>query len=137
MIDYFCKWLNEADAKQDAARLRKYFGDGLNGDSPPAPIQNWLQNHFLPNVQVWRPSQDVGSPPVHTYLTGWFGILALDYVDEVIMAQNCVQFVLNRDFDPLASPKNLVVLNNIGAVINDIGVSPIFAGSRYPIGGIA
>ncbi len=140
MIDYFCKWVDEADAKQDAARLRRYFGGGVNADSPPPPIENWLLNHFLPNVQVWRPSQDhldTSSPPVmvHTYLTGWFGILALEYVDDVILAQSCLQFALNREYDPLASPKNLIVKNNIGAVLQDIGISPTFAGSRYPIGG--
>lgn len=135
MIDYFLRWNSEDEAKQDAARLRRYFGGGVNADSPPPPIENWLLNHFLPNVQVWRPSQDGGSPPTHTYLVGWFGILALEYVDDVILAQSCLQFALNRDYDPLSSPKNLVVKNNIGAVLQDIGVSPTFAGSRYPIGG--
>jgi hypothetical protein len=138
MIDYFARWNSEAEAKQDAARLRQYFG--TSGTESPDTVKDWYLNQFLPNVKVWRPSQDTfdnSSPPqvIHNYLTGWFGILALDHIEPVIFNDNSIAFVLNRDYDPLASPKNLVLKNNIGAIINDIAVSPIFAGSNYPMGG--
>ena len=139
MIDYFFKWNSEQEARQDAVRLIKYFGN-VSGNSP-GTIAAWLTNQFLPNVQVWRPSQDTvgGSPPsvIHNYLTGWYGILALDYQDNNILADNNLAFALNREFTPGLSPQNIVVKNNIGAVIQDIGVSPVFAGSRYPIGGFS
>ena len=125
--DYFAKWANEAEAKQDAYRLRQYFGtDG------GTIVKDWYLHQFLPNVQVWRPSQDTGITPnvVHTYLTGWFGILSLDHIENVIINDNSLAFALNRDGPPY------VIKNNIGAVINDVAVSPIFAGSHYPLGGI-
>ncbi len=129
MIDYFAKWNTVQEAKQDAYRLRQYFGtDG------GTMVNDWFLYQFLPNVKVWRPSQDVitGTPPVvvHTYLTGWFGILSLDHIENVIINDNSLAFALNRDGPPY------VIKNNIGAVINDVAVSPIFAGSHYPLGGI-
>ena len=110
-------------------RLRKYFGD-----DDGTIIRNWYLHQFLPNVQVWRPSQDVTNPDgsvTHTYLTGWYGILALDYVEPVIINDNSLAFALDRDGPPY------VIKNNIGNVIHDIGVAPIFAGSHYPLGGIS
>jgi hypothetical protein len=128
VIDYFCKWNGEAAAKQDAIRLRNYFGtDG------GTMIKDWYLHQFLPNVQVWRPSQDVTNPDgsvTHTYLTGWYGILALDYIEPVIINDNSLAFALDRNGPPY------VIKNNIGNVINDVAVAPIFAGSHYPLGGI-
>lgn len=141
MIDYFCKWNSEAEAKQDAARLRNYFG---------APLTSgWLLHWFLPNVQAWRISQDVQVPDgmggmmvQHTYLAGWYGLLALDHQEPVILNDNSLAFALDRDaaernyLNPGDSPKSTIVIkNNIGAVLQDVGVSPIFAGSHYPMGG--
>lgn len=138
MIDYFFRWTSEAEAKHDAMRLRQYFGN--TGLESPDVIKDWYLNWFLPDVKAWRPSQDTldnASPPnvVHTYLTGWFGILALDHIVDVILNDNSLAFALNREWTPGSSPLNLVIKNNIGAVIQDVAVSPIFAGSRYPIGG--
>jgi hypothetical protein len=128
MIDYFCKWTNEQEAKQDAMRLRQYFGD-----TDGTIVKDWYHNQFLPNVKAWRVSQDVQNPDgtvTHTYLTGWYGILALDHVEDVIMNDNSLAFALDRDGPPY------IIKNNIGAVINDVGAAPIFCGSHYPLGGI-
>ncbi len=95
MIDYFCRWADEAAAKQDAARLANYFG----------------------------------TPLVHTFLAGWFGILALDHQEPVILNDNSLAFALDRDGPPY------VIKNNIGAIIQDVGCSPTFLGSHYPLGG--
>lgn len=123
-VDYFCRWSDEQAAKQDAARLQNYFGTPIS--------TNWLLHQFLPNVKVWRPSQDTGTPPnvVHTYLTGWFGILSLDHIEDVIINDNSLAFALDRDGPPY------VLKNNIGNIITDVAVSPLFAGSHYPLGGI-
>ena len=127
-IDYFAKWTDEAAAKADAYRLRQYFGtDG------GTIVQDWYLHQFLPNVHVWRPSQDVHNPDgtvTHVLLAGWFGILSLDHIENVIINDNSLAFCLNRDGPPY------VIRNNIGAIINDVAVSPIFAGSHYPLGGI-
>jgi hypothetical protein len=131
MIDYFCKWNSEQAAKQDAIRLRNYFGtDG------GTLIKDWYLHQFIPNALAWRPSQDVTNPDgtiTHTYLTGWFGILALDYVENVIINDNSLAFALNRDG---GQGVPYVIKNNIGGIINDVAVAPVFAGSHYPLGGI-
>jgi hypothetical protein len=130
MIDFFCRWTDEAAAKQDARRLSRYLGvdDG-------SIVKEWYLHQFLPNVKAWRPSQDFSSPPdptiLHTYLAGWMGILALDYIEPVIINDNSLQFALDRNGPPY------VIKNNIGGIINDVAVSPIFAGSHYPLGGIS
>jgi hypothetical protein len=104
------------------------------------PWFNWGTFRVLPNVKAWRPSQDVftGSPPVfdhHVYLAGWFAILAMEETLPAILNDNNLAFALNRDWTPGMSPSNLVIKNNIGAIIQDVAVSPVFAGSNYPIGG--
>ncbi len=135
-IDYFAKWASEAEAKQDAMRLRQYFGS--DGGSI---VKDWYLHQFLPNVKVWRPSQDVHNPDgtvTHTYLAGWFGILSLDHIENVILNDNSIAFVLNRDGNPSSVPAvPYIIKNNIGTVINDIAVSPVFLGSHYPLGGIS
>jgi len=122
VIDYFFKWTNEAAAKADALMLADY----LNTD--PQALKQWARDKVLPNVQAWRPSQDVGG--VHTFLTGWFAIVSLNSQASVLLNASALQFALDRDGPPY------VIKNNIGGVITDVAVSPIFAGSHYPIGGI-
>lgn len=124
-IDYFMRWQTEADAKADTFSLAQHFGY----QSPPAWV--WLQDHVLPNVQAWRPSQDIVSSGVttHNYLTGWFAIVANKNQISVLLNSSQLAFALDRDGPPY------VVKNNIGAIITDIACSPIFVGSHYPIGG--
>jgi hypothetical protein len=129
MIDHFCRWNTEAAAKQDAMRLKKYFGID-NGSI----VDYWYLHQFLPNVAAWRVSQDFHDTAgnlEHVYLTGWFGILALDQAEPIILTDTCCAFALDRNGPPY------IVKNNIGTVIQDVGVSPIFAGSHYPLGGWA
>lgn len=121
MIDYFLKFNTEQDAITAATGTALGQFDAQN---------NWHWNtHFvLPNVQAWRISQD-NTDGSHTYLTGWFILAATKNVNAQLDSHPALQFSLNRDGPPY------VVKNNIGAVIQDIGVEPIFAGSHYPIGG--
>ena len=130
MIDFFLKFATEAEAIADpnADRL-----GGFDNSSPP--IWHWNTDYVIPNVQAWRPSQDSGSPPVHVFLTGWFALVGWSKAAQVLLNHPNLQFALNREWNPNASPRNLVVKNNIGAVINDVNVSTVFCGSTYPVGG--
>ena len=121
MIDYFFKWADEATAKADAVMLAGY----LNTDAQS--LKQWARDRVLPNVQVWRPSQDVGG--VHTFLTGWFAIIGVNRQVTVLLNATALQFALNRDGPPY------IVRNNIGGIITDVAVSPVFLGSHYPVGG--
>lgn len=127
MYDYFFQWVDETAAKADAMMLADYL------NVSPGDLRDWARDKVLPNVKVWRPSRDVtsGSPPVvtHTYLTGWYGIIALDRQVPVLLNATALAFCMNRDGPPY------LIKNNIGAVITDIACEPIFTGSHYPIGG--
>ena len=123
LVDYFLKWADEASAKADAVMLAGY----LNTDAQS--LKQWARDKVLPNVQVWRPSQDVGG--VHTFLTGWFAIIGINRQVTVLLNATALQFALNRDGPPY------IVRNNIGGIITDVAVSPVFLGSHYPVGGLS
>ena len=136
-IDYFFKFNDEADAIADAVKYKRL---GRYDNSSP-PVWSWDRDYVIPDIKAWRPSQDGGSPPAHNYLNGWFCIVAWEKPAQLLMMHPNLQFALNRFWnkDWAASsppaPKNLVVKNNIGAIINDVAVSNVFAGSDYPVGG--
>lgn len=121
MIDYFFRWANETEARIDALALAEFLSLDLGFG------RHWLQGHVLPNIQVWRPSQDVGG--IHSYLTGWFAVVATAQPRDLLLNASALAFALNRNGPPY------VLKNNIGAIITDVACSPIFAGSHYPIGG--
>lgn len=134
MIDYFFRWNDQADARQDALMLADHLS--VAPDSPD--VRDWMRDHVLPNVKAWRVSQDMPNSPdvggvTHTYLSGWFAIVATRTQVQVLLNAAALQFALDRDACNRGDP--FVVRNNIGALITDIGCEPIFAGSNYPIGG--
>lgn len=131
-IDYFFRWASEADAKQDALMLADY----LNVDPQNPTVRDWARDRTLPNVKAWRVSQDVHNPDgtvTHTYLAGWFAIISIPRQVTVLLNASALAFCLDRDACLVGQP--FVIRNNIGAVITDVGCEPIFAGSKYPIGG--
>lgn len=121
MIDYALRFNTEADAITAATGTQLGRYDELN---------NWHWNvHFvLPNMQSWRVSQD-NPDGTHNYLTGWMVLVSVLNRNVQLDNHPNLQFALLREGPPY------VVINNIGAVLQDIGVQPIFAGSHYPIGG--
>ncbi len=126
MIDYFFKFNTQADAKASALLLAEKHGIEIS----PGVIE-WARDHVLPDVRVWRPSQDtvVDDHTVHQYLTGWYAIVSLDEQRQTLLNAAALAFAMNRDGPPY------VIKNNVGAVITDVACEPIFAGSHYPIGG--
>lgn len=128
MIDYFLRFNTENDAINAAT------GSALGQfDNNSPPVWHWNTHFVLPNVQAWRISQDTHNPDgsvTHNYLSGWMCLVATVNPNAQLNNDPALQFTLNRDGPPY------VVKNNIGAVIQDVGVQPIFAGSHYPIGGI-
>lgn len=142
MIDYFFRWPTSSDARADAFAAAQHFGF-IHPSSAGSTVSvwSWARSHILPDVQAWRPSQDSTTIVVstvdgstrrvitHNYLTGWFAIAAINRQVPVLLNSTALAFALDRDGPPY------IVKNNIGAVITDVGVSPVFAGSHYPIGG--
>jgi hypothetical protein len=131
MYDFFFKWATEEEAWADRQRLAEYLGIDDNATS-------WNQSTMLPNVKAWRPSQDTtsGTPPrvIHTYLAGWFAIIATPKKAQILLNDGNLQFCIDRDAW-IAQKPPYVIKNNIGAVIQDVACQPIFAGSNYPTDG--
>lgn len=121
MIDYFLRFNTEADAITAAT------GTAL-GQFDPQNNWHWNTHFVLPGVQAWRISRD-NPDGSHNYLTGWMCLVATVNPNAQLDGNPALQFTLNRDGPPY------VLKNNIGAVLQDVGVQPIFAGSHYPIGG--
>jgi hypothetical protein len=129
MIDFFLKYANEAEAIADSYALAEAAGFHKLDDY-------WLEDHTLPDVKAWRPSQDTldgEGRTVHHYLTGYYILVALRWRNPTLLGAAALAFALDREDCNAGRP--FIVRNNIGAVLQDIGVSPIFAGSKYPIGG--
>lgn len=121
MIDYGLRFNNEAEAITSAT------GTSL-GQFDEQNVWRWNTHFVLPNMQSWRISQD-NPDGSHNYLTGWMCLVSTVNPNAQLANHPNLQFALFREGPPW------VVKNNIGAVLQDIGVQPIFAGSRYPIGG--
>jgi len=120
MIDYFLKFNTEADAITAAAGRLGHFDAGN--------VWHWDTHYVLPDVKAWRVSQD-NTDGTHTYLAGWFCIVAVVKPNAQLTNDPNLAFALDRDGPPY------VLKNNIGGIITDVGCAPIFAGSHYPIGG--
>lgn len=129
MIDYFFRWASEDAAWADRMRLAEWLGIDPNATS-------WNQSTMLPNVKAWRPSQStvVNGVVQRVYLAGWFAIIASPARVPVLLNDGNLQFCLDRVAWNTQVPP-YVIKNNIGAVINDVAVEPIFAGSNYPVNG--
>lgn len=133
MYDYFFRWATSSQARADAFAAAQKFGSLVpSSEGSPINLWQWARDHVLPDVQAWRPSQDVTSSAgtvTHSYQVGWFAIVSLNNQVPLLLNSSQLAFCLNRDGPPY------IIKNNIGAVLSDIAVSPIFAGSHYPIGG--
>jgi hypothetical protein len=136
-IDYFFRWANTAEAKADVLMLADHLGPASN-----TGVRDWMYDHVLPNVKAWRPSQDTFANTIingitiqtvtHNYLSGWFAIIAANKQVPVLLNASALGFALDRDACNEGKP--FVIKNNIGAVIKDVAVEPVFAGSNYPMG---
>ena len=150
MIDYAFKFADEASAITAALSLNPQLSRNLymqTGDNPVAG--SWNLDHVIPNVKVWRPSQDTTQTMtdskgaqlqivIHTYLSGWFAIVAANTETpiQVLFNASQLQFALNRTAREAGQP--FVLKNNIGGIITDICCAPTFLmQNSYPVGNYA
>ena len=128
MIDYFLKFASLAAAKADPMVLQHY--DQLS--------DLFAADRVIPNLQVWRDSQDVtdtNGNVTHTFLPGWYAMIALDRVIPALRDYSATVLALNRNRQ---LGDNLVISKQFtNAILLDIRFSPVFAGSYYPFGGIS
>ena len=103
----------------------------------------WDMTSTIRDVKVWRASQDVsgtdgqGNATVtHTYLPGFFVLISLDNPPAALKNLAAVQVVLDRDKCGARQTGCVVKSNVTNTVLQDIRMSPIFAGSDIPFGGM-
>lgn len=108
MIDYFLRFNTEADAIAAAT------GTAL-GQKDAQGNWHWNTHFVLPNVQAWRISQD-NADGTHNFLTGWMCLVAVMKQNVDLTNNPNLQFALDRDGPPY------VLKNNIGAMLQDVGV---------------
>lgn len=121
MIDYFFKFATEAVAIADAAGSIYYSV----GDS------QWNLYRVIPGLQIWRNSLDVAG--VHTFLTGWYGVISLDSINNTLVNHAGLQLAIDREKSK-AGQVAIIRSNLTNAVLQDLRFQPVFAGSNYPFG---
>jgi hypothetical protein len=94
-------------------------------------------DYVLADVKVWRASQDVGN--VHTFLTGWFVLISLPSLTPAAIALRdhaALQVCIDADKAKLRQA-GMVLKSNVGGILQDVRMGPIFAGRDYPFGALA
>lgn len=101
----------------------------------------WADDSVIPNIKVWRVSQDVigtdaeGKPTVtHTYVTGWLALISLPRVVTALHDHPAVQFVVDRDKMNARQPGMILRKTITDAALNDFRFEPVFAGMDPPWG---
>ena len=130
-IDVILKFADMATAKADFVVASHYDAvqDAFAGD------------RVIPNVKVWRASQDVGgtdgqgNPTVtHTFLPGYFVLISLPRVVPALRDHAAVQIVINRD-KANARQAGMTLRKTVSDVVmQDLRFSPVFAGFDPPWG---
>lgn len=122
-IDYYLKFADEATA---LAALRKF----TNRDE-------WPTDYCVPGLQVWRASQDATDAEgnvTHKYLPGFFVLCSFTKEITALVNHAAVQVVLNRDKANARKAGGVVQSTLTNPVLQDIRISPVFAGSDNPYG---
>lgn len=147
MIDYALKFADEPTAIAAAQSLRPQLSRGLW--TTASDSGSWSVDHVVPNLKVWRPSQDTTQTVigrdggqtqivVHSYLAGWFAVISAETNApiQVLLNSSALQFALNRTARMQGLP--FVLKNNIGDIITDIACQPLFLmNNPYPVGNYA
>lgn len=129
--DAILRWSNITSARSDAVALAHMLPDDQG-------IEEWLTDHVIGDVKVWRNSQttfDVDGNPVYTYLPGYYALVSADHNIPAISNSSALQLAINRDLLNDGAPVNqYILINNISSSIplSDIRFQPVFTGTRLP-----
>jgi hypothetical protein len=122
-IDYYLKFSDEATA---LAQLQLF----INSTS-------WPTDYCIPNIQIWRNSQDIvdGQGNVtHAYLTGFFVLCSFKQNINALTNLAPVQVVIDRDKAKARLVGGVIKSNLSNPILQDIRISPIFSGTDLPYG---
>ena len=130
--DAILRWDSAAEAKADAIALAHSDPDELN-------VRQWMLDHVIPNVKVWRASQDTvdgGGNVTHNYLPGYYVLISATHRIPALEATGAIQLVINRD-KMNAREAGFVVRSTVApSVLQDIRFEPVFCGMDMPWGGL-
>lgn len=126
MAQYDCvlKFASRAAAKADAVAMMQTVLDDQG-------VRQWLFSNCV-EVDVWRNSQDVGD--AHTLLSGFFVLISLPQVVPALRDHAAVQLVVDRDKMNARQAGAVLATGLSNAILQDIRISPIFAGMNPPWG---
>ncbi len=123
-IDYILRFASRAAAKADAVV-------GLQTVNDDQGAKQWLASNAV-EVTVWRDSQDVGG--VHTPLSGFYVLISLDQIVPALRDHAAAQLVIDRDMMNARTPGFVLKSGVSNAILQDLRISPIFAGMNPPWG---
>lgn len=130
MFDYVLTWTDIATARQDAAALANMLPDGQS-------VQQWMQDHVIPGLKVWRVSQNPnGIDTDGNYVSGYFALVSVNKrVSELDDDSACV-LILDRKKMNAAQSGFVVHSAYSAAILKDVRFEPIFMGMSVPWGGL-
>jgi hypothetical protein len=106
-----------------------------------AQVAQFRLDLIIPDVKIWRASQDVagtdadGNPTVtHTFLPGYFIFVSASQIIPALRDHPALQVAVDRD-KMNARQAGMVVRNNItNTVLQDVKFEPVYAGMDPPWG---
>lgn len=124
MIDTLLKFTDEPTAIADPV-MQEYMDEA----------GEWLDDYVIAGVKVWRASEDVAG--VHTFLPGWFVLVSLSTAVPALIDHPGLQIMIDRE-KANARGVGMIVASSIDPdILQDIRMSPVFAGADYPFGELA
>jgi len=127
--NYVLKFSSRAAAQADAVA-------GLETILDDQGARQWLASNSV-EVTIWRNSQDTvdgSGNVVHTPLSGFFVLISLDRVVDALLNHSAVQLVIDRDKMNARQPGFILKSGVSNAILQDLRISPIFAGMDVPWG---
>lgn len=133
-IDVMLKFASLAAAKADPVVQRYTALDD-------AQQSQFMPDLVIPDVKVWRASQDVAgtdaegnSMVTHTYLTGYYVLVSLPQVVTALRDNPAVQVAVDRD-KMNSRQTGMVLKSNVTTpVLQDLRFQPVYAGMNPPWG---
>lgn len=100
----------------------------------------WRGSYVIPNLKVWRVSQDVsgtvnGEPFVrHVYIPGWSLLIALPNAASALLNHANLRVTIDRDRAIARRGGQIIKANVTNTIMQDTRFEPIFMGADYPWG---
>lgn len=139
MSDYDCimMWDTKAAALADAVAILSNTSLDAQG------ARDWLRDHVIPDLQVWRNSLDTTTTDaqgntivVHSYIAKYFALISLTHRVAAIESDPALVLALDRDKMNARQAGFVLFSAYSNAILQDIRFQPVFLGMDVPWGGL-